>query len=479
MPVRGRRFLNVPADVRQGLLRLQHALEIPQGFPDDVIDQACALEATPPSFPAHLDLTEIEFITIDPEGSRDLDQAMHITRSGDGYVVRYAIADVGAWVVPGSPIDVEARMRGQTMYAPHATVPLHPPQLSEGAASLLDDGRPRPAMVWTHELDAAGVVTSTTLQRAMVVSRARLAYGQAQAGLADGTGVETVALLAEVGPLRERVEIARGGISLNLPDQEIVAEGHRWVPVFRKLLPIEDWNAQISLMTGMAAAELMVAGRVGVLRTLPPAEDFAVARLRHAARTLGVEWPPRDSYPDFVRSLDPTDPKELAVLEKCTMLFRGAGYVAFDGELPTSNLVHSALAARYSHATAPLRRLVDRFVLETCHSLVTGTPLPDWVAGSLEGLPQVMATSGRKAKAYERGAIALAEALVLEHRVGEIFDAVLIDIHPKTGIGTFQIADPAIEATLRAKPGEVGEHLRVRLDRVDIVKGEITFSQPN
>lgn len=479
MPGRGRRFLNVPPDVREGLLRLQHALEIPQEFPDDVVDQACALEAAPPPFPDHDDLTGVEFVTIDPDGSRDLDQAMHISRAGDGFVVRYAIADVAAWVEPGSPIDVEARRRGQTMYAPHATVPLHPRQLSEGAASLLDDGRPRPAMVWTHELDPAGEVTSTTLQRAMVTNRARLSYPQAQAGMADGSAVETVRLLAEIGPLRERVEIARGGISLNLPDQEIVAEGNRWVPVFRKLLPVEDWNAQISLLTGMAAAELMLAGRVGVLRTLPPAEDFAVARLRHAARTLGVEWPAQASYPDFVRSLDPTDPRQLAVLEKCTMLFRGAGYVAFDGELPDGNLIHSALAAHYSHATAPLRRLVDRFVLETCHSLVSGTRIPAWVGDSLAELPETMAASGRRAKSYERGAIALAEALVLEHRVGEIFDAVLIDVHPKTGVGTFQIAEPAIEATLRAKPGEVGQHLRVRLDKVDIVRGEVTFSQPN
>lgn len=474
-----RRILNVPDDVRKGLLRLQRVLELPQAFPDDVVDQACALLAAPPDFDSHEDLTDVPFITIDPAGAMDLDQAMHITGDGGGYLVRYAIADVASWVEPGSPIDLEARRRGQTMYAPHANVPLHPRELSEQAASLLADGRARPAMVWTHELDAAGDVTATSLVRAMVQNTARLSYDEVQAHVEDGSACETEALLSRVGPLRQALEVERGGISLNLPDQEIVAGDGTWLPVFRRLLPSEDWNARISLLTGMAAADLMVAGRVGVLRTLPPAEDFAVARLRHAARTLGVEWPRGLGYPDFVRSLDPNDPRELAVLEKCTALFRGAGYVAFDGALPNGNLLHAALATHYAHTTAPLRRLVDRFVLEVCHSLANGIHVPDWAAGALGDLPAAMAASGRKARAYERGAIDLAEALTLEHRVGEIFDAVLVDVHPRTGVGTFQIADPAIEAHLEARSTQVGEHIRARLDRVDTLKGELVFSQPN
>ncbi|MCC2593483.1 RNB domain-containing ribonuclease [Tessaracoccus sp. OS52] len=479
MPARHIEILDVPDEVRAGLQRLRQSLEIPEAFPDDALAQAEALAATPPSFPDHRDMTDVEFITIDPPDAMDLDQALHIRRDGDGYRVHYAIADVGAWVEPGSAIDRVAHERGQTLYAPSAKVPLHPKALSEQAASLLADGVARPAMVWTHNLDSRGLVTSTTLVRAMVLNRAKLSYEGIQADLDAGNANETVRLLAEVGPLRERIEAERGGISLNLPDQEIVTDGNTWLPVFRKLVKVEDWNAQISLMTGIAAAHLMLEAKVGILRTLPPAEDHAVEKLRRAARTLGVEWPKGQSYPDFVRSLDPADPRELAVLVKCTMLFRGAGYLAFDGRVPDENVEHSALATPYAHTTAPLRRLVDRFVLEICHSISNGLAVPEWATAALANLPQQMADSGRKANSYERGVVDLAEALVLSDRVGEIFDAVLIDVYPKNSMGTVQIKEPAIEAQLKADQRDVGQELRVRLDKVDLVKGELTFSHPN
>lgn len=479
MPARQITIPRVPDEVSHGLRKLQDKLELPHTFPSEVTAQAEELRAHPPSFEAHTDRTDIEFVTIDPASSMDLDQAVCIRRDGDGYLVHYAIADVGAWVEPGTPVDEEAHRRGQTMYAPGARVPLHPPALSEDAASLLADGTPRPAMLWTHHLDAVGHVTSTTLERAMVLNRAKLSYEDVQAQVDGGTPSETAALLAEVGQLRLRIEEERGGISLNLPDQEIVSDGDTWTPVFRELLPSEDWNAQISLMTGIAAAHLMLEGRVGILRTLPPAEERSIASLRRAARTLGVEWPKEWSYPQFVRSLDPRDPQELAVLTRCTLLFRGAGYLAFDVHVPDENLHHAALATPYAHTTAPLRRLVDRYVLETCHALANGLPVPEWVREALGELPGEMARSSQKASAYERGVVDLSEALVLKDRVGEIFDAVLVDVHPRTGRGTFLIAEPAVEAQLQAHKRDVGQHVRVRLDKVDTLNAELTFSFPN
>lgn len=471
---------DIPEPVREGIQNLQDRLDLPTAFPDAVEAEAEALAAATPSFPDHADRTDIEFVTIDPATSMDLDQALHIERDGDGYRVHYAIADVGAWIEPGSALDLEAHLRGETLYAPSARIPLHPKPLSEAAASLLADGVPRPAMVWTHTVAADGEVTATTLERAMVLNRAKLNYEGVQADLDAGTASESLQLLREVGQLREKIEIERGGISLNLPEQTIaVGDDGSWTLEFRELLPVENWNAQISLMTGIAAAKLMIAGKVGVLRTLPPAEDFAIAKLRRAARTLGVEWHQGQSYPEFVRSLDPKKPRELAVLVKCTLLFRGAGYLSFDGKLPDENIEHSALATPYAHTTAPLRRLVDRFVLEICHSLANGLPIPEWATAALPKLPDEMGESGRRARAYERGVVDLAEALVLSDRVGEVFDAVLIDVYPKTGMGTFQIADPAVEAQLRADQRDVGKPVRVRLDKVKIDEGELKFSFAN
>ncbi len=467
----------VPDDVVRGLHKLQEELGLPATFPPDVLEQAESLQATPPAFPDHTDRTALDFITIDPVTSLDLDQALHIERDGDGYVVHYAIADVSAWVEPHSPIAAEAWKRGQTMYAPGAKVSLHPPALSEDAASLLTDGRPRPAMLWSHTLDATGAVVTSTLQRAMVLNRAKLSYDDVAAELATASPRETPLLLREVGKLRVRLEAERGGINLNLPDQEIVPTDGTWELKFRTQMDVEAWNAQISLMTGISAAHMMVDGGVGILRTLPPAEASAIATLRRVAETLGVAWPKDLAYPDFIRALDPAKPLELAVIVQCTSLFRGAGYVAFHDGVPDTDLRHGAVASIYAHATAPLRRLVDRFVLETCHSLSTGVSVPEWVIDGLDGLPKVMQETGQKASAYERGVINLAEALVLRDRVGQVFDAVVLDVNPRNGSGTFQITDLAIEARIAdTDPGCVGRHMPVRLDGVDLVEGHVSFS---
>ena len=141
---------------------------------------------------------------------------------------------------------------------------------------------------------------------------------------------ETLALLAVLGPWREQREADRGGASLQIPEQEIVEEpagdgDPGWRLVFRAPLPVEGWNAQISLLTGMAAAHIMLYGEVGVLRTMPPADPGALRRLRQTAKALGISWPADLDYPDFLRSLDPHRPRDAAMLNACTALFRGAG----------------------------------------------------------------------------------------------------------------------------------------------------------
>src|SRR5919199_251790 len=166
------------AALEERFAAIRARLGIPADFPTEVL-AAAEQAAVAPALPA-ADLTDLEFVTVDPPGSTDLDQAMHLERRGDGFGVDYAIADVPAFVPPGGPVDVEARRRGQTLYAPDQRTPLHPPVLSEGAASLLE-GQIRPAFVWRFQLDADGEVARTELVRALVRSRRRLDYGQVQA----------------------------------------------------------------------------------------------------------------------------------------------------------------------------------------------------------------------------------------------------------------------------------------------------------
>ena len=155
-------------------------------------------------------------MTIDPPTSLDLDQALHLERLGEGFRVRYAIADVAAVVEPGGVVDAEAHRRGETAYSPDMRSPLYPPALSEGAVLLLPDG-PRPAVVWRLDIDAAGDLVETHVERAIVSSRAKLTYADVQRSLDAGTADESLALLPEIGGVLQRAERVRGGASLGVP----------------------------------------------------------------------------------------------------------------------------------------------------------------------------------------------------------------------------------------------------------------------
>ncbi|MEU3503939.1 RNB domain-containing ribonuclease, partial [Streptomyces hundungensis] len=313
-----RRHLHVQgaaqAPLRAALSALRTSLDVPPGFPADVLAEA-ERAAGAPRLPAY-DATRIELFTIDPPTSTDLDQAMHLERrAGGGYRVYYAIADVAAFVTPGGAVDAEAHRRVTTLYFPDGKTPLHPAVLSEGAASLLPDGV-RPALLWCIDLDADGATTATDVRRALVRSRAKLDYEGVQKQIDAGTAPDSLALLRDIGTLREQQEVARGGISLNVPEQEIVEHDHRYDLTYRAPLPADGWNAQISLLTGIVGAELMLTYGTGILRTLPSAPDGAVARLRRSAQALGIDWPHHVPYAAVVRSLDPRRPHHAAFLQE-------------------------------------------------------------------------------------------------------------------------------------------------------------------
>ncbi|MFK8912495.1 RNB domain-containing ribonuclease, partial [Streptomyces sp. YS-3] len=377
---------------------------------------------------------------------------------------------------PGGPVDTEAHRRVTTLYFPDERIPLHPPVLSEDAASLLP-GRVRPAVLWTIDLDTHGAATATHVERALVRSRAKLDYESVQRQIDDGTAEPSLALLADIGRLREEQEVARGGISLNVPEQEIVERDGRYGLDYRAPLPADGWNAQISLVTGIAAADLMLAYGTGVLRTLPSAPDGAVARLRRSAVALGIDWPHHVPYAQVIRSLDPRDPHHAAFLQECTTLLRGAGYTVFTGGNIPRPAIHAAVADEYTHCTAPLRRLVDRYAAELCLAAVAGADIPAWVRDGLDALPKVMAEGTRRANTVERECVDLVEAALLKDRVGEVFDATVVDIkEDEPTAGTVHLSDPAVVAPVRTtEPLPLGEPLRVRLTRADPGTAKVEF----
>ncbi|HMM49222.1 MAG TPA: RNB domain-containing ribonuclease [Miltoncostaeaceae bacterium] len=422
------------------------------GFPAPVAAAAVTAARRGPraDLGGRADHRDMPFVSIDPAGARDLDQALHLSRAGDGFTVRYAIADVAAFVHPGDAVDREACARGETLYGADGNLPLHPPALSEGAASLLE-GQDRPAILWTLTIDCDGELHDVALERTLVRNRVQLSYEQAQerivAGEAAGEGQEGgLGLLPDIGECLLAAEARRGGVSLPQSEQVVRVRDGRWSLAFRRLLAVERWNAQLSLLCGMAAARLMVAGGIGVLRTLPAPAPEAIARLRRTARALGVVWPAETTYPQMVHTLDPSRPAHAAMVAAASHLLRGSGYTAFLDGAP-AQAEHAGLATHYAHVTAPLRRLVDRHGLEVCLALVGRRPVPEWVRARLEELPQLMRASGRRAGAYESAVINLVEAAVLEPHVGERFRGVVVDRDARRPHrGEAVIAEPAVSA---------------------------------
>ncbi|MCC2316186.1 RNB domain-containing ribonuclease [Cellulomonas xiejunii] len=473
--------------VAAGLDALRAEVALPLTYPADALAEAesaaqRALDA--PHAPGErADRTDVPFVTIDPAGSTDLDQAVHVERRGSGWRVRYAIADVAAFVVPGGALDGETHRRGMTCYSPDGRVPLHPAVLSEGAASLLAD-QVRPAVLWSIDLDADGEPVDVHVERALVRSRAQLTYAQVQERLDAGTADDLLRGLAAVGALRQAAERARGGASLDVPEQEVVrCDDGTYDLRFRATLPVEGWNAQISLLTGIVAARLMLDAGTGVVRTLPPADPRDVARLRRTAAALGIDWPDALPYPDLLARLDSHLGPHAAFLREATTLFRGAGYRSFgtdDAPVPTGHdAEHAAIRSPYAHVTAPLRRLVDRYGTEVCLAAVAGRDVPAWVHDALPALPGTMTSTGRRVSAFDRGAVDLVEAVVLEPRVGETFTGVVVDAdEPRDGRtrGALLLRDPAVVAPVTSGGAlPLGGSLTVRLDEVSVPHRRVTF----
>lgn len=419
------------------------------------------------------DRTDLALVTIDPPTSMDLDQALHLERTATGFVLHYAIADVAAVVEPGGALDVETRRRGQTFYLPDGSIPLHPRVLSEGAASLLPD-EVRPAALWRIELDERAEPVSFGVTRALVRSVARFDYAGVQADSDAGALHPSIAALPEFGKLRLASALDRGAVELKLPEQEVVADGSGWRLDVAPRTEVDDWNAEVSLLTGMCAARLMRGAGIGLLRTLPPASADAVRDLRRTARALGLAWPDTTPVGALLAGLEPNTPDTLVMMSEATALLRGAGYAAFDGVLPDLT-VHSGIGAPYAHVTAPLRRLSDRFGTEICLAATARTEVPQWVRDALTTLPDAMRGSDSLASKVDRACLDVAEASVLAGREGERFEAaVLRGADGKRDAEVF-VTNPVVIAKCTGNPPE-GERLSVRLTAADVAARSVRFA---
>ena len=474
------------ASIEEAFQRIRTEVEIRGEFPAEVVRAAerAVADARWAEEGERVDEEGIPFVTIDPAGSRDLDQALHIERRGEGFRVRYAIADVACFVTRGGEVEKEAWLRGLTHYSPDRRDPLYPPAISQEAGSLLPDVV-RPAVLSTLDLDARGELTATTVRRARVRSRAQLAYPEALEHIEGGEKLagepfsESLLLLREVGELRLALERERGGVSLPIVDQHVsqrTALRLGYELVYEQPSLAEEWNAQISLLAGHAAAERMLAGGVGLLRTAPAPGKDDVAKLRIAAAALGLPWPEGTSYAEFLHSLPKEHPHLPILVWQARHLMKGADYVAFDGE-PPEHREHAALAMVYAHATAPLRRLADRYVLDLLVQLDGGrTPSPA-ERETLALLPPVMDAAERRTGQLERRVVDVAEAWELRDRVGTTLPAVVLDVRKEWV--EVQVAEPPVRMRVPRADGRelaLGARVEVKVAEVVVEEGRVELA---
>lgn len=436
---------------------IRDEFKLPAEFPADVLAEAEAIAAQPID-DDRVDLTNVPFVTIDPPGSMDLDQAMCLTTTANGWRVQYAIADLGAVIKPGSAIDVEARKRGETIYLPDGRVPLHPPVLSEGALSLLPD-QTRRAAVWTIEVHRDGTLGDAKVERATVRSVARLDYDGVQADLTAGRAHPSIEALTDLGLARRAHRIAEGAIELGIPEQSVEADGDGgWKLVWRRRVPADGANAEVSLLTGNAAAQMMLTARIGLLRTLPEPSRHDVQAFLARAREHGVRC---DSPAEVLESLHSDNIGHVALMQDATSLLRGAGFEAFAGSGPKVR-THAGIGEPYAQVTAPLRRLADRFGTDACLALSAGEAVDPGTREALPLLPDLMETSDHRASAVDRAATDQVEAWSV--KPGQQFRAVVMRSDDKQA--TVMLHQPAIVATCEAPNLTAGTGITVEVSEV-------------
>ena len=267
-------------------------------------------------------------------------------------------------------------------------------------------------------------------------------------------------------------EERRGAARADPPEQEVAPDGAGGFELaFRPRLASEDRNAALSLATNMAVADALFAAKTGLFRVMAAPDARAVSRLRATAKAYHLDWPRAQNLTEFQRTLDAAKPRDAAFLIAIRRAGQGASYAPYhDGIVPW----HAPMAATYVHATAPLRRLADRYVIRAALAVANGQPVPAVVTDAFVRLPKVMARADAVSGQIARAVIDLAEAQLLQSRVGQTFAAVVTDMDDRGA--RIQLSDLPVVTRIAHLTAEPGDKLDVQLASADPATRTITFS---
>jgi exoribonuclease-2 len=460
-------------------------------FPPETDQQLAQINAHPPQLTASgsvKDLRNLLWSSIDNDTSKDLDQIEVAQRLPNGDMkIMIGIADVDAFVAKDTPIDAHAARETTSVYTGVAVFPMLPNALSTGASSLLPDVD-RPAVVTEMVVNANGVLTSSSVYRAIVRNKAQLTYNAVGAWL-EGTAPappkleaspelqDQLKLQDQAAQTLRKLRYEHG--ALNIDTSEVVP------------LVVHDQVMDVAAVAKNRATDLiedfMVAANGVVARLLEKVSSIrrivktpehwdGIVRL---AAAQGEKLPPdpdSKALNEFLIKRKAADPDHFADLSLAVIKLIGPGIYIVErpGETPQG---HFGLAVQdYTHSTAPNRRFADIVTQRLVKSLLDGKPGP-YSDDELTAIAANCTAKGDAARKVERDMSKRLSAIAMSHRVGETFDAIVTGVTPK---GTFvRVMQPRIDGLL-AEGGEglqVGDKLRAKLVRTDAQKGFIDFTK--
>jgi exoribonuclease-2 len=460
-------------------------------FPPQVPQQLADLKAHPPRIAAAgsiRDLRNLLWSSIDNDTSRDLDQIEVAERASNGDVkIMVGIADVDVFVPKQSAIDQYAARETTTVYAGVRNFPMLPEELSTGKTSLLEN-QDCLSVVIEFVVDSTGLVSSPSVYRAVVRNQAQLQYNAVGAWLegkspappkvaASNDLQAQLKLQDEVAQKLKNQRFQHGALSLQTDELQALMVDDRVIDVVN-----QQKNRATELIEDFMVASNGVVARllekVSSLRRIvrTPKRWDRIVQLAAASKEKLPAQPDSKALNDFLLRRKAADPDHFADLSLAVIKLIGPGEYVLEraGDVAPG---HFGLAVRdYTHSTAPNRRFVDVVTQRLIKALLAGQKNPY----SDDELTAVAANCTQKedaAKKVEREMSKRLAAVAMQHRIGEVFDAMVTGV---TESGTFvRVAQPHLEGLLAqgAQGLDVGDRLRAKLIRTDVQRGYIDFAR--
>jgi VacB/RNase II family 3'-5' exoribonuclease len=468
---------------------LAHGFE--PDFPPQVQDQLADLKRKPPlvvAAPGVRDLRDLLWSSIDNDTSRDLDQIEVAQRLSDGQVkILVGIADVVAFVRKQSPIDEHAARETTTVYAGIRNFPMLPEELSTGQTSLLEN-QDRLSVIIEFVVDATGVVTSSDVYQAVVRNKAQLQYnsvgkwleGSAAAPAkvaASGDLQEQLKLQDEIAQKLKNQRYRNGALNIQTDEVRPLVLNEQVVDVIK-----QQKNRATELIEDFMVAANGVVARflqnVSSLRRIvrTPERWDRIVQLAAAKGFKLPSEPDSKALNDFLLHRKAADPDHFAELSLAVIKLIGPGEYVLErvGEVAPG---HFGLAVQdYTHSTAPNRRFPDVVTQRLIKAMLSGQRNP-YSDDELMAIAANCTQKENAARKVEREMAKRLAAVALQHRIGEVFDAIVTGVTPH---GTFvRVLQQHVEGLLaQGQRGlDVGDKLRAKLIRTDLEKGYIDFAR--